>query len=276
MIVAHAGGAGPGAWDIDPVVLLTAVVATATYARGVRLLRTRGSRRLPPPVRRWSFYLGVASATAAVVSPLHGWSEALFAAHMTQHLILILVSAPLTILGRPTAPIVACLPTMGRPVSRIRSALRRRAPYLAHPLSVWALHTAVLWTWHLPVLYALALRNSVAHGLEHATFIATAALLWAAVLGERPIGEGRSVLLLFATGLQSAALGAVLAFAGTVLYRPHEVGAPLAGYDALTDQQLAGVIMWIPPGILYLSVTAVMLARLLRDPAPAVEGAAGP
>ena len=268
MTLAHVVDSTPGAWDLDPLVVTLAVAAVACYAVGARALDSRRSPRSPTPLRRWSFYAGIASAAAAVVSPLHGWSEALFSAHMTQHLILVLVSAPLIVLGRPTAPLIAAFPPLGRRVARARSAARRRAPYLAHPFAVGALHALVLWAWHLPSLYDLALQNSLVHGLEHATFVATALLLWAAVMGERPIGEGQSVLLLFATGLQSAALGAVLAFARTVLYEPHEVAAPRAGFDALADQQLAGVIMWIPPGVFYLAVTAVMLSRLLRDAAP--------
>jgi putative membrane protein len=185
------------------------------------------------------------------------------------------VSAPLIVLGEPTAPLVAGLPaTASRTASKVLRVLRKRTPLLRHPVWVWALNAAVLWAWHLPHLYDLALRNEIVHGLEHATFLGTALLLWGAVFGERPVGEGASVLLMFATGLQSAALGALLALAGNVLYEVHSVAAPVAGVDALTDQQLAGVIMWIPPGILYLAVSGLMLSRLLAESrSPNLEGA---
>jgi len=160
---------------------------------------------------------------------------------------------------------------VGKAVSRLILIVRKRVPFLLHPISVWALHAFVLWAWHLPTLYEMALENPYMHGLEHATFLGTALLVWAAVFGERPIGEGASVLLLFATGLQSAALGALLALATSVLYESHAVAAPAAGFDPLIDQQLAGVIMWIPPGIFYLAVSALMLSRLLQDSPPRLE-----
>jgi putative membrane protein len=278
MTLAHTVDASPGAWDFDPVVLLLAVAAVALYARGSRLLQQRASRRAPSVLRRTLFYSGILLATSAVVSPLHGWSEALFSAHMTQHLILVILAAPLLALGLPTAPLIAGLPNRpGRSISRLLAVVRTRISFLRHPVWVWSLHAAVLWAWHLPTLYDLALENTLVHGLEHASFLGTALLLWASVFGEKPLGEGGSLLLIFATGLQSAALGALLALAGSVLYESHTAAASLVGVDALTDQQLAGVIMWIPPGILYLAVSAVMLSRLLSDTRPPnLEGVGRP
>ena len=275
MITAHATGAVPGAWDLDPLMLVSGIAAVALYARGVRALQARRSARVPSPPRQACFYAGLALAVVAIVSPLHGWSETLFAAHMTQHLVLMVVAAPLLIAGRPVAPFLAALPArVSRMLGRAHSAPRKHAPLLLHPIAVWVLSAIVLWAWHLPTLYDAALDNDVLHALEHATFVATALLVWGAVLGEHPIGEGGAVLLLFATGLQSGALGALLTFAGTVLYEPHLTAATNAGVDPLTDQQLAGVIMWIPSGIVYLAAMAVMLARLLRasEVGPVEEG----
>jgi cytochrome c oxidase assembly factor CtaG len=277
MTLAHAIDGSPGAWELDPLVLLLSIGAAAAYGRGVYLLSKRRSARTPSIGRRVGFYGGLVIAAGAVISPLHGWSETLFAAHMTQHLLLVIVAAPLLVLGRPSAPLIAALPSnVGKAASLLFVTVRKRAPFLLHPVSLWALHAFVLWAWHLPTLYDLALENTFMHGLEHATFLGSALLVWAAVFGERPIGEGASVLLLFATGLQSAALGALLALATQVLYDSHAVAAPIAGFDPLTDQQLAGVIMWIPPGILYLAVSALMLSRLLQDTSPRIEEAGRP
>ncbi len=265
MTLAHAGGAAAGTWDLDPLVLTFALAGIGLYARGTRRLQGRRSPRAPSRLRQLAFYSGFVCAVAAVVSPLHGWSETLFVAHMTQHLVLMVVAGPLIVLGRPVAPFLAALPTpAARLLARLRSAPHRRAPLFLHPVALWAVSTSVLWAWHLPDLYAAALENRAIHAFEHTTFIATAMLVWAAVLGERPIVEGASVLLLFATALQSGALGALLTFAGSVLYDSHLVAAPRAGFDPLTDQQLAGVIMWIPSGIVYLGAMALVLARLLR------------
>ena len=265
MTLAHGPGAAPGAWDLDPLVLVAALAGLVLYTRGALRLRTRRSARTPSRTRQACFYAGLGLAVAAIVSPLHGWSETLFAAHMTQHLVLMVISGPLIVLGRPVPTFLAALPSQAaRALARVRSAPRKHAPFLLHPVAIWALSTAVLWAWHLPALYDAALENELLHALEHVTFVATALLVWGAVLGEHPIGEGSSVLLLFGTGLQSGALGALLTFAGSVLYESHAFAAPRAGFDALTDQQLAGVIMWIPSGIVYLAVMTVMLVRLLR------------
>lgn len=265
MIAAHGSGAVPGAWDLDPLVLATAAVTLFLYARGTRKLEARRSARAPSSARQTCFYAGLLGAVGALVSPLHGWSETLFAAHMTQHLVLMVIAGPLLVLGRPTAPFLAGLPgKIARFFARAHSAPRKHAPAILHPVALWVVSTIVLWAWHLPTLYDAALDNEALHALEHATFVGTALLVWGAVLGEHPIGEGASVLLLFATALQSGALGALLTFAGSVLYQSHQVVAPAAGFDPLVDQQLAGVIMWIPSGIVYLAAMAFMLARLLR------------
>lgn len=264
MNLAHVVDATPGAWDLDPLVLVLAAVTGLLYVRGASLLDRRSSARAPGPLQRTSFLLGLLIAAGAVVSPLHGWSEALFTAHMIQHLLLVIVAAPLLVLGRPSAPLTAGLPSpLGRRVGPLIRGARRRVPFMLHPLAIFALHAVVLWAWHLPTLYDLALESTFLHGLEHATFIATALLLWAAVFGEKPAPEGGALLLVFGTGLQSAALGALLVFASDVLYEAHQVGADRVGIDPLTDQQLAGAIMWVPPGILYLAVSAVLFARLL-------------
>ena len=265
MIAAHGPGGTPGAWDLDPVVLTAAIAAIVLYVAGARRLVARGSPRAPSRPRQSAFFAGVVAALAAVVSPLHGWSETLFSAHMGQHLVLMVVAAPLAVIGHPAAPFLAALPAdLARAWGRIRSAPRRHAPLLLHPLAIWLVSAVVLWAWHLPTLYDAALDNEAVHALEHATFILTAGLVWAAAFGERPIGPAASVVLLLATALQSAALGAILTFAGSVLYDAHALAAPAVGIDPLTDQQLAGVIMWIPAGIVYLAAMAVMLARLLR------------
>jgi putative membrane protein len=267
MTLAHALSGPAGTWDVDPLVLAMGVLAVVLYARGSKLLSTRGSPRRPGSLKQLSFYAGVFVAIAAVVSPLHGWSERLFAAHMTQHLLLVIVAAPLIVVGRPGGPFLAALPrSMSRPLGRTLAALRNNVKPLLHPLSIWVLHTLVLWAWHQPTLYDAALDNEFLHALEHSTFFGTALLLWAAVFGERPVSEGASVILLFTTGLQSAALGALIVFASSPLYESHVQAAGTVATDPLTDQQLAGALMWVPPGILYLAVTAVMFGRLLQSP----------
>ena len=119
----------------------------------------------------------------------------------------------------------------------------------------------------MPSPYQAALGDDVLHGGEHITFVATAMLFWALVIGSRGrrrLGHGPAILLTFVTALQSAALGVVLTFASTVLYPVHASRTQAWGLTALEDQQLAGAIMWIPAGVIYLGVMCALLAGWMR------------
>ena len=181
-------------------------------------------------------------ALAALGPPLEPLTEELFSAHMVQHMIFILIVAPL-IAGS--------------------GALDDRVPKILR--SVWVvfgLHALALWAWHLPSLYDAAVDSLPLHLLEHASFLVTAVLLWKVVL-DGTIDRFRRLALVFGTALQSGALGAVIAFAGSLIYRAHVATAPDWDMTPLEDQQLAGAIMWIPPGIIYLGVMVGLLARAL-------------
>jgi putative membrane protein len=166
-----------------------------------------------------------------------------FAAHMVQHLVLILVVAPLLAVATPATRVP-------------------RGPWATSVVSVVLLNTIVLWAWHLPVLYDAAVASDALHVVEHISFVATSWLFWLAVTrgGDHLKGAG----IVFLVGLQSAALGALLTFASEPLFESHAGGSERLGLTALEDQQLAGGIMWVPPGIVYLVVTLVLLNAWMR------------
>jgi putative membrane protein len=250
-------------WRPDPLVVAALVVAAVLYRQGLVNLRTR-ARAGPRPRQVWAFAGGLGALAVALASPLDGAAASLFAAHMGQHLLLMIVAAPLLAAGRPVLVMGAALPAGGRRRLR-RVAARRPAAALLHPVVVWALGTVVLWGWHLPVLYDAAVRHDAVHAVEHASLLGTAVLLWAAVLGRgvRPLAAPAAVGLLFATMLQSSALGAVLTLAQAPLYSVHEATTSAWGLTPLEDQQLAGGLMWVPPGVAYLVVMAALLVRWL-------------
>ena len=131
-------------------------------------------------------------------------------------------------------------------------------PRWAGPIAIVIAHAVALWAWHLPALYDAAIENSLLHALEHLLFLATAMAFWAFVLGRSGhLDRLQRVGLVFVTALQSSALGALIAFASEPLYRAHLVNT--SGLTALEDQQLAGAIMWVPPGVVYLCVMLVLL-----------------
>lgn len=181
-------------------------------------------------------------AVVAVGPPLEPLTEELFSAHMVQHMIFVLVVAPL---------IVASGGLAGRIPRGLRSA---SVAFVAHALALWA--------WHLPDFYDAAVDSLPLHLVEHLSFLVTAVLFWNVVM-DPTRDRLKRVALVFGTALQSGALGVVIAFAGSVIYSSHIASAPDWDITPIEDQQLAGAIMWVPPGILYLCVMLMLLARAL-------------
>jgi cytochrome c oxidase assembly factor CtaG len=138
------------------------------------------------------------------------------------------------------------------------------AAVLTHPLVVGVVGVGTLWLWHMPNLYEAALRNDLTHAAEHTSFLGPALLFWGIVLAHgRRVHVGPALLLVFATMLQSGGLGALIVFAQTPLYASHEAGAAAWGLTPLQDQQLAGTIMWVPMGVVYLLAALWLVAAWL-------------
>lgn len=238
--------------------ILVGAVAVA-YAVGAAALRRATTGRVPTPAQMFAFLAG-ASALGVALSPwLDGLASTDLAAHMTQHVVLWLVAAPLLVLGAPLRPLMWSLGRTGRRSARMlpRWVWRARAGAgTAWGLAaVWGVSTATLWVWHLPPLYEAAIRRPAIHGLEHATLLATAIMFWwALTAARRGAGEGAALLCLILSSGQSAALGALLTFSGSPWY---------AGYPSLERQQLAGLVMWIPGSVTYLAAAAVLFLRWL-------------
>jgi putative membrane protein len=202
----------------------------------------------------------------------------LFSAHMLQHEAMMIVAAPLLVLGRPFAFWLWGLPpAWRRPVgAAVRTpALQTGWALLTMPLFAWLLHAAVLWLWHVPLLFEAALRSNAVHTLQHVSFLGSALLFWWAVLGDgsfRP-QRGLSMLYIFTTMAHTGALGALLTWSEVIWY-PSYIGATeVFGMDALEDQQLGGLIMWVPGGLAYLIAGLALVAQWLGRPAPQHEGA---
>jgi len=269
--MAHAGAGwiGPNelpfAWTLDPLVLVPLVLVWWLYGRG---LAAKPSLRTPAAV--W-FILGMAALVPAMVWPLDALGETLFSAHMAQHVILTAVAPPLLLLGRAEGPVLAALPPRLRrwTARRLLRAGRLIAPLL-RPGPATLLHGAAVWVWHAPVAFDAALADAWIHRAEHVSFFATGLLFWAMVLraDRRPADAGGDLAPMAAAGallftlMHSGLLGCLLAFAPTPLYA-YGMRPTAWGLDPLSDQQLAGIVMWVPIGFAYIAAALILLGRWL-------------
>jgi cytochrome c oxidase assembly factor CtaG len=270
----------------EPLVLAPALVAAALYARGFTTLARRMPDRFGAP-RLVAFMAGIAILLLAASPLLDERSHALLQAHMTQHLMLMLVAPPLLWMGAPVAPMLLGLP---RPLRRaVARALetpvaRRLARTLAHPALGWTAFIIAFWSWHVPALYDLALRSDIWHHAEHASFFATALLFWRPVILPWPsrVSWPRWAMIpyLVLAEFQNATLAAILTFSDRVIYPAYEHVSRPWGLSALEDQSIAGAIMWVPGSIafllplLWLILTAVSGPKARPDTVEAPGGQA--
>lgn len=260
-------GALWSAWTFDPVVLFPLVYGPMLYAHGVRnVWRSAGRGRGIRVGQAASFTAGVVVMLVAQVSPIAAMGGALFAAHMTQHILIMSVAAPLLVFGAPGIAFAWALPP--RTVRAINTRVLHR-PWFRHTLATltrarvaWTLHALAIWLWHVPTLYSATVSSSLLHGLQHFSFFATAVLFWW-VLQRRSM-QFAGVLYLFTTAVHSSLLGALLVFERSPLYAPYVASAQLWGLSPLEDQQLGGLIMWVPAGLVYVGAALALMAALLR------------
>jgi putative membrane protein len=257
----------PG-WGAEPWVLALLTLSAALYLAGILRLwpRSRAGRR--GLLRQASlFAAGWLTLVAALASPLDGMGSQLFSAHMLQHELLMIVAAPLLVLGRPLAVWLWAMPGRGAIAAAVRHPLLRLPwQWLTLPLVTWILHAVALWAWHVPRLFEGALASSTMHGWQHTSFLASALLFWWAVLadsGERG-HRGGAMIYLFTTMLHTGALGALLTWSAVPWYPAYGDTVGMYGYDLLEDQQLGGLIMWIPGALAYLFAGLALAARWLR------------
>lgn len=259
-------------WGAPPLELALMLLPAIWYAVGVRALwRSAGVGHGVSRLRAASFATGIGVLALALASPIDAAAEAIFSAHMVQHLLLILVSAPLLVLGAPSLPAVWALPRASRrAVGRWwhgAVALRAVVHAVTAPGAAFVLHFVALWFWHMPAPYQAALRSPGMHALEHLSFLGTAFLFWwtvATPLGRPRAREGQGIAMMVGTLMHSGALGALLMFAATPWYPAHDAGARAWGITAMDDQQLAGLIMWIPAGAVYVAAAGWLFVSWMR------------
>jgi putative membrane protein len=253
---------------LDAIILLFAVL----YFRGWIALR-RSSPGLLSPGQLAAFFAGIFWLWFAIGSPLAAFDDASLTVHMSQHILLMLVVPPLVLVGAPALPLLHGLPqwfvrTIFGPFLRW-PVVQSLGKVLTHPLVCWILAAVALIGWHVPFAFELALRSDFWHEVEHACFLSTSLLFWWPVVQPFP-SEARwprwSIpLYLFFGMLPGGALGAFLAFCDRVLYPSYREAPSLFHVSALSDQILAGTLMWVL-GTFVCLIPAVMITMKLLSP----------
>lgn len=197
-----------------------------------------GARRLPPG-RRSALYLhaGMLIAALALFGPFDDWAKTSSAMHMTQHMLLMVVIPPLWVLARPLPQWRAASGDLARPLWQPMLRLAR------YPMLTALIHGAMIWVWHAPGPYMIAVENVWWHLLEHLCFLLSGWLFWWSVLRGSAASTGKAMVALLLTLMHTGLLGALLTFARAPIYDEAR---------SLADQQLAGLIMWVPGGIAYI------------------------
>lgn len=251
-------------------VVVAAVLGTVgvLYSRGaVRVARR--SARAKYGIRLAYFVGGWGALILALLSPINEMAEQLFSAHMAQHELIMVIAAPLLVLSRPMPAMLWAFPAgwrraigrliLGRPV---RAAWREGT----EPFAAFLVHAVVIWTWHIPSLFEATLRSEPVHALQHLSFFGSAMVFWWSVIHVRERSRrGAAIISLFATAIHTSVLGALMTFSRTPWYPSYGTFPERWGLTALADQQLAGLIMWIPAGVVYLVACLCVAYRYLGE-----------
>lgn len=256
-----------GAADAHSWAFVAILCAILLYARGLKSIHASGGS------------IDRKAATAVVLAILTSWiataplaehlGEALFSAHMAQHLTLVMICAPLVALGRPMRIFLRALPGSSRRrlarIWRFPTLTVLRAPLGAASV-IWLAFVGLFAFWHLPGPYAYALRHDGAHIAEHLCLLLAASAFWAVSFGSLcRLSPAARMLFVTSAALLSALPGALISISSRPLYAAHAASVSRFGLTPFEDQQLAGLVMWIPAGFLYLVVILWLLFDALRD-----------
>jgi putative membrane protein len=259
-------------WSFSFSVLICLGSLLALYFWGARRLLSRSNLKSTGKIKKWAFGGSLVALLVALISPVDVYSNDLFFVHMIQHLLLIMVAAPLI---RMASPIAECLWGLPRSIRKpIVTMLSKKSPIrvflhgITTPLVAWFLFAIVVWVWHVPEIYDMALKSSQLHDFEHLTMFFAGIVFWWPVLGS-PVLFKQLVfplrfLYLFLALMQNVILASILTYADKPIYRFY-VDSPLHwGISKGADQQLGGVLMWLVGSMMFAGVTIVLIYMWLE------------
>lgn len=272
----HDHGIAVFGWTWDPWITAPLAIVALLFVLGwMRLIKRSTSPTSSLRRRGLLFAAGWLMLALALTSPLHKAGEHSFVLHMMEHEILMLGATPLLVLAEPR-PIF--LWSFSRRYRRVLGhwgaamAGARLWRWMFQPLGATVLQGAALWLWHAPTLFNRAVLNDGWHATQHLSFVITSMLFWTAVLGRRGArrsGHGNGALAaicLFVTSLIGGALGALMALSESPWYSAYcTLGTTLFGLSPAEDQQLAGLVMWLPGGLVHAMAALVIAGSLLKS-----------
>jgi cytochrome c oxidase assembly factor CtaG len=249
------------AWTADPFIFVPLYALAVLYHFGTcRLWRHAGFGRGTQFHQLSCFWAGWTILALALLSPLHFLSEHLLSAHMVEHELIMAIAAPLLVLSRPLGAVLWAFPAAWRRPLAF-TIVQPLTPVLAIftlPAVATVLHSLVIWSWHVPAMFNAALASPWLHALQHASFLLSAVIFWWAMLNIPRARLSISAAHLFATMIAMTALGALITLSPHVLYGVDQGRAEAYGLTGQGDQQLAGLIMWVPGCAIY-AATAICL-----------------
>ncbi len=271
---AHGGRAEGGelAWSFEWWVLLSLALPIVLYAIGIRNMRRRlGPGRVIGASQIGAFAIGMLMLFIALVSPIDTVADQLFSVHMVQHLLLLFAAPPFLVWSRPAVVFLWAFRSRSRrSIGAIWTglALNRLMRWLMHPNLVWVLFSGLFIFWHFPKPYAWAVENEAIHTVEHLCFFVSALMFWTIVMepsGSRRLSYGATLVHVATTAVLASLPGALIVLAQRPLYSVHATTPAVWGLTPMQDQQLAGVIMWVPAGFAYVLAICWLFVKWLDD-----------
>lgn len=275
-------GAEGAAFELDALIVVFMGVAIGLYAIGLRRLWGRAHTGAGISRRQALWFLtGWILLAVALLSPVDTLGDELFSMHMLQHELMMLGAAPLLVAGRPLAVFLWGFGQKTRQrIARFvkMRAIQRTWSGLTRPATAWTLHMLILWAWHFPSLFQASLANDWVHALQHFSFLASALLFWSALIGPQHAHRhfGGSVLYVLTTAIHTGILGALLTFSPYAWYPAYAGKTEAWGLSLLEDQQLGGLIMWVPAGFVLILAGMLFAARAIAPQPSRLANTAAP
>ncbi len=257
------------AWSFSGSQFIILVFLAVTYLIGMLRLQIRSGWQAIP-IRKMVYAIcGYAVLFFAVAGPPEAFSDEMFFAHMTQHILIAMVAAVLLLAASPMAAYLWAMPETVRiglgPSLAERGWIRRINAFLTNPRFALPAFVLTLWGWHVPEAYSLAINNELAHVGMHLSMFTTAILFWWPIIGpppvRSPLSDPQRIIYLILVVTPTAVLAAIITLSNSVIYTPYLDTPHHFTLTPTEDQRIGGLLMWIPGNIVYLATLTTLFLR---------------